>query len=134
MVNNYDVIVIEDLNVSGMVKNRRLSKSISDASFSTFRSQLEYKTKWYGKELILADRFYASTKICSKCGTKKDSMSLSERVYKCEVCGMELDRDLNSAYNLRAIGVNVAESTRRPNKTSIDAKVDELCKNISVIV
>ena len=72
LVKNYDKIVIEDLNVKGMVKNKKLSKSISDASFSTFRSQLTYKCNWYDKELIIADRFYASSKTCSDCGNKKD--------------------------------------------------------------
>lgn len=95
------VVVLEDLNVSGMVKNRCLSKAISDASLSEFRRQSEYKAERMGLEVVLADRFYPSSKRCSGCGHKKDSLSLSERTYACGVCGLVLDRDLNAALNLR---------------------------------
>jgi putative transposase len=134
LVNDYDVIVIEDLNVSGMIKNRKLSKSISDSSFSMFRNMLDYKCNWYGKELVIADRFFPSTKLCSVCGNKKEKMSLSERTYKCECCGSELDRDLNAAYNLKAVGVTTAKCTRRLTKTPYGAQVDELCRIIDVCI
>lgn len=100
IVKNYDRIVIEDLNVKGMVKNHKLAQALSDVSFSEIRRQLEYKCKWNGKELIVANRFFPSSKTCSNCGSKKDKLKLSERIYKCESCGFELDRDLNAARNL----------------------------------
>jgi putative transposase len=105
LVNHYDTLVIEDLNVQGMVQNRKLAKSIYDASFRLFRTQLEYKCEWYGKKLIVADRFYASTKTCSGCGHKKAQMELSERVFLCEKCNLKLDRDLNAALNLKKLAV-----------------------------
>ena len=107
MVNNYDTIVIEDLNVKGMVKNRKLSKSISDASFSAFRQQLTYKCDWYGKKLIIAPRFYASSKTCSDCGEVKKELKLNQRTYICECCGLNIDRDLNAALNLKNIAGRV---------------------------
>ena len=107
LVKDYDKIVIEDLNVKGMVKNKKLSKSISDASFSTFRSQLTYKCNWYGKKLIIADRFYASSKTCSDCGNKKDKLTLSQRTYICECCGLVIDRDYNASLNLKNIAARV---------------------------
>lgn len=107
LVNNYDVICIEDLNVSGMLSNHKLAKAISDTSFSMFRSMLEYKCKWYGKELVVIDRFFPSSKTCSKCGWKKDDLTLSDRVFKCEKCGIEIDRDLNASINIERVGVDI---------------------------
>jgi len=86
IVKNYGKIVIEDLNVSGMAKNRRISQSVSDVSFGEIRRQLAYKAQWSGKELVVADRFFASSKTCSCCGNKKKELKLSERNYKCENC------------------------------------------------
>jgi putative transposase len=93
-------IVVEDLNVKGMSRNSRLSRAIMDAGWSEFRRMLEYKTTWYGSRLVVADRFFPSSKTCSACGNKKDSLALSDRVYECESCGISLDRDLNAARNL----------------------------------
>ena len=93
-------IVIEDLNVSGMVKNHKLAKAISNIGFFEFRRQLEYKCKWYGKVLVVADRFYPSSKLCSRCKNKRNDLKLSHRTYKCPKCGLKLDRDLNAAINL----------------------------------
>lgn len=107
LVNNYDTICVEDLNVSGMIKNHNLASSISDASFSMFRSQLEYKCEWYGKTLSVIDRFYPSSKTCSVCGWKKDNLALSDRVFKCENCGTEIDRDLNASINIKRVGVDI---------------------------
>jgi putative transposase len=105
LVNHYDTIVMEDLNVQGMVRNRKLAKSIYDASFRQFRSQLEYKCDWYGKKLVVADRFFASSKTCSSCGHKKLQLSLAQRVFHCENCGQGFDRDLNAARNLKKLAV-----------------------------
>jgi putative transposase len=107
LVNNYDIICIEDLNVSGMLSNHKLAKAISDTSFYQFRSMLEYKCKWYGKELSIIDRFYPSSKTCSNCGWKKDDLTLSDRVFKCKNCGIEIDRDLNAALNIERVGVDI---------------------------
>ena len=93
-------IVIEDLNVKGMMKNRHLSKHIKDAMFYEFRRQLEYKCLQYGIYLVVADRFYPSSKTCSYCGSLKSDLKLKDRVYKCDSCGLEKDRDLNAAENL----------------------------------
>jgi putative transposase len=93
-------IVIEDLNVNGMLKNHKLAKAIQDNRLAEVRRQLEYKCEWYGVELVIADRFYPSSKLCSQCGHKKEQLKLSERVYHCEHCGMEMDRDLNATINL----------------------------------
>lgn len=102
IVRKYDKIVIEDLNPSGMVKNRSLAQAVSDVSFGKIRRQLVYKSQWSGKELVVADRWFASSKLCSCCGHKKTELKLSERIYKCENCGLEIDRDLNAAKNLAA--------------------------------
>jgi putative transposase len=93
-------VVIEDLNVSGMMANHKLAKAISDCGFYEFRRQLEYKTKLYGSELKIADRWFASSKTCCCCGHKKQSLSLSERVFNCENCNLEIDRDWNASLNL----------------------------------
>ena len=92
--------MIEDLNVKGMSKNHRLASAILDGGFYEFRRQLEYKSEWYGSQLVVANRFYPSSKMCSGCGNIKQELRLSERIYKCEKCGIEIDRDLNAAINL----------------------------------
>lgn len=92
-------VVIEDLNISGMMKNRHLSKAIAEQCLYTFTNILAYKTKFYGIELVKADRWYPSSKTCSNCGNIKKDLKLSDRVYKCE-CGLTLDRDVNAAINL----------------------------------
>lgn len=97
-------ISVEDLNVVGMVKNHRLAKAVSDASFGEFRRQLEYKTTRTGAALHVVDRWYPSSKTCSTCGTVKAKLSLNERVYKCDGCGLVMDRDLNAALNINVAG------------------------------
>lgn len=102
---NPSAIVIEDLNVSGMRKNKHLSEKINEAKFYEFRRQLEYKCKWYGIDLIVADRWYPSSKICSRCGNKKVKLSLSERTYVCQECGCIIDRDYNASLNLKYLAL-----------------------------
>lgn len=104
IANNYSRIAIEDLNVAGMNKNHKLAQALSDVSFAEFRRQLEYKCKWQGRELIVIDRWFASSKTCSGCGAVKKTLKLSERIFKCEHCGLEIDRDVNAATNL--VGYN----------------------------
>lgn len=97
-------ISVEDLNVVGMVKNHRLAKAVSDAAFAEFHRQLEYKTAKTGARLHVVDRWYPSSKTCSKCGRVKAKLSLAERVYKCDGCGLVIDRDLNAAVNILVAG------------------------------
>lgn len=94
-------IVIEDLNVSGMLKNKKLAKAIANIGLYEFRRQLEYKCNWHGKNLVIANRFYPSSKLCSCCGNKKDDLKLSDRMYTCDKCGSKIDRDLNASINLK---------------------------------
>lgn len=93
-------IVIENLNVKGLMKNKHLSKHIQNAMFYKFRRQLEYKCLQYGIQLVVADRFYPSSKTCSYCGYVKSDLKLKDRIYKCDSCGLKKDRDLNAAENL----------------------------------
>ncbi|OGM08186.1 hypothetical protein A2Z67_06240 [Candidatus Woesebacteria bacterium RBG_13_36_22] len=102
---NYRVICIENLNVSGMIKNHKLALSISDLGFGEFRRQLEYKSVLHGNTLIIADRWFPSSKTCSGCGHIKETLLLSERKFICENCGQVIDRDLNAAINLRNYGL-----------------------------
>ncbi|MCR4834614.1 MAG: transposase [Butyrivibrio sp.] len=100
-------ICIEDLNVSGMIKNRHLAKVVQDQGFFEFRKQLEYKCNDNGIQLIVADRFYPSSKLCSCCGSIKKDLKLSDRIYRCK-CGNIIDRDLQAALNLKAYGEKFA--------------------------
>lgn len=100
------VIVIEDLNVKGMLRNRKLSKALSDASLGEFHRQLEYKVAWRGGTVVKADRFFPSSKACSGCESVKASLSLGIRTYECEACGLVIDRDLNAAINLANLAVS----------------------------
>lgn len=102
-------ICIEDLNVSGMMKNRHLSKAVQEQCFYEFRQQIEYKSAWNNILVIVADRFFPSSKLCSCCGTIKKDLKLSDRIYKCE-CGNIIDRDYQAALNLKRYGENVLQS------------------------
>lgn len=104
LAQTYSDISIEDLNVAGMLKNHRLAKAVSDASFSELRRQLEYKTAKTCAKLHVIDRWYPSSKTCSNCGSVKAKLSLTERVYRCEHCGLTIDRDLNAAINIMVAG------------------------------
>ena len=112
-------VVIEDLNVSGMMKNRHLARSIQNQRLYEIRKQLTYKSEEEGIELIAADRFYPSSKICSHCGCKKVDLKLSDRTYVCDNCGTIIDRDLNAAINLADYGINKLPSYLR-EVTSVD--------------
>lgn len=99
-------ICIEDLNVSGMMKNRHLSKAVQQQCFYEFRRQIEYKAAWNNIKIVIADRFYPSSKTCYCCGTIKKDLKLSDRIYKCECCGNVIDRDYQAALNLKQYGKN----------------------------
>lgn len=100
------IIVMEDLNVKGMVKNHCLAKAISNAAFGEIKRQLEYKTTWYGSELIMVSRWFPSSKMCSNCGFVKKDLSLSERTWICPECGTEHERDFNAATNILVAGLS----------------------------
>lgn len=106
LVNDYAALVIEDLNVAGMKKNRRLAKSISDAGFGELRRQIEYKAAQSGTEVVVADRWFPSSKMCNVCGTRTKYLPLRIREWDCAGCGAHHDRDLNAAINLRNLAVS----------------------------
>lgn len=103
-------IVLEDLNVKGMMKNRHLSKAIQQQCFGEFRRQIEYKSAWNNIQVIIADRFFPSSKLCSCCGNIKKDLKLSDRIYKCE-CGNVIDRDFQASLNLKRYGEMVLEQS-----------------------
>ena len=103
-------ICIEDLNVSGMIKNKHLSKAVQQQGFYEFRRQIEYKSAWNNIPVIIADRFFPSSKLCSCCGSIKKDLKLSDRIYKCE-CGNVIDRDFQAALNLKRYGKNVLKES-----------------------
>ena len=105
-----------------MVKNKRLSKSISDVSWSSFVSKLEYKIAENQSCLVKIDAYYPSSKTCSNCGCVKDKLSLSERTYKCNECGFTIDRDLNASINILNVGLKQIEATVATTGTSLKNK------------
>jgi len=107
---------VEDLAVANLLGNHRLAFAIADASWGTFLNQLTYKAGWYASELLVAPRFFASTKTCSACGATRE-MSLSERVYVCERCGLVADRDGNAAANLAAWGESELRARESRSRT-----------------
>lgn len=108
LINENQVIAVESLSVSNMQKNRCLAKSVSDASWSEFVRQLEYKSRWYGRELIGIDRWYPSSKRCSDCGYALQKLPLNVRKWTCPECGSTHDRDINAARNVLAAGLAVS--------------------------
>ncbi|GAB4003215.1 hypothetical protein GCM10029992_43980 [Glycomyces albus] len=108
LVRENQVIAVEDLGVRGMLSNRTLARAIADASWAAFRRMLEYKTEWYGRNLVAVDRFFPSSKTCSACGTMKHAMPLGERTFACADCGHVECRDVNAAKNILAAGLAVA--------------------------
>jgi putative transposase len=107
IINENQVIVLEDLNVSGMMKNHCLAKSISDVSWSSFVGMLEYKAEWYGKEIIKIDRFFPSSKMCNNCKSLNKDLQLSDRIWTCENCKVVHDRDLNASKNILEEGIRL---------------------------
>jgi len=104
------VVVIEDLNAAGMLQNHKLALEVNDVGPSKFKWQFKYKTRWTGSKLLLADRWYPSSKLCSGCGSRKEVLALSERIYNCESCGLVLDRDQNAARNLASLASETTAS------------------------
>jgi putative transposase len=119
LVRENQTIVIEDLAVRNMVKNGRLARAISDAAWSQFRSMLEYKARWYGREVIAIDRWFPSSKLCSACGALQHNMPLHVRTWTCD-CGTSHDRDVNGAKNILAVGLtaSVCGAGVRPQRST----------------
>jgi putative transposase len=101
LATTYGTVVVEDLTVAGMLKNHKLARHIADASFGEIRRQLDYKTRWNSGQLAVADRWFPSSKTCSGCGTVKPTLSLADRIFTCDACGLVLDRDRGAALNLK---------------------------------
>jgi putative transposase len=110
LARRYETVVAEDLNVAGMTRSHRLARAIADQGFGQARRMLGYKTTWHGGQLIIASRWFPSSKTCSGCGTVKTKLALSERTYTCPHCGLTLDRDINAAANLLTLAASGAES------------------------
>ena len=112
MIAKYDVIFIENLNVKGMMSNHCLAKVVQDCAWYQFKSILIYKAKWAGKLVIEIDRWEPTSKCCSNCGWKDVGLTLKDRVFKCEKCGLVIDRDLNAAINIRNVGEKLLRGTQ----------------------
>jgi putative transposase len=116
------VLVIEDLHVAGMLRNHRLAQAIGDVGFYEFKRQLLYKASWYGARVILANRWEPSSKRCSGCGWLDEDLTLSDRTFHCERCGLVLDRDLNAAMNLEKLAGSLSDSQNACGAASSGAK------------
>jgi putative transposase len=123
----FGTIVLEDLHVAGMLANHRLARHVADASFGEFRRQIDYKAAWRGGRVVVADRWFASSKTCSGCGTAKAKLALSERTYCCTACGLVMDRDLNAAVNLARLAGSGPDSNGR----GVDRKT-EVARQVAV--
>ena len=107
LIDENQVICMEDLNVSGMLRNHKLAESIQELKLSEFRRMLEYKTKWYGRKIVFVDRFYPSSKTCNHCGYINKKLKLSDRQWVCPDCGKVIERDYNAALNIRDEGLRL---------------------------
>ena len=124
LVKENDVIVMEDLNVEGMMRNHHLAKAIVNVSFSRIKRQLEYKCQWYGKKLIKIDRYFPSSKTCNYCGYINNHLTLNDRVWECPQCASKIDRDINAAKNIRDEGLRQENrvATTQINDDGVESK------------
>ncbi len=129
-----DTFFMEDLNVTGMTKNHKLAQAISDVSWSKFVEVLRYKCEWSGKNLVMIDRWYPSSKTCSCCGKVKETLSLSERIFSCDHCGLVLDRDVNAARNIKHYGLTGIGRSDEPveSLTMVRAEKQEKVLNLTI--
>ena len=135
MIAKYSGVVLEDLNVKGMMKNHNLARSISDVGWYEFSRMLEYKSLWNAKHFIKVNRWYASSKICNKCDNKKVDLKLEDRTYVCEKCGTIIDRDYNASKNILDEGLNIFRTTVGPtgsNACEDDKITESLCDSVVV--
>jgi len=126
IANESQVICLEDLHIKGIVRNHKLAKAIHDVSWSSFVTKLKYKSGWYGRTIHQVDRFFPSSKTCSSCGWKKVDLTLKDRTFKCEKCGLEIDRDYNASINILNQGMAELAKTDPKGSTFVDksASVD----------
>jgi putative transposase len=118
LAKRYDVVVVEQLNVAGMLRNRPLARAVADTSMAELRRLLTYKTSWYGSRVFVADPWFPSSKTCSACGHVKAKLGLAERLFVCDTCGLKADRDLNAARNLAQLAAGSgaeAQNARGPD-------------------
>ena len=115
IIKNHDVICLENLNIKGLLQNHKLARSIADVSWSKLIQKLEYKAKWYGKEIIKIDRWHSSSQLCSACGENTGKKDLSIREWTCPFCHTTHDRDINAAKNILAEGLRIKQSRKRPS-------------------
>lgn len=129
LIKENQIICLEDLSVKGMEQNHKLAKSVTDASFSSFVSMLEYKAEWYGRKIIKIDRFYPSTQICSSCGYKNESIKglrgLKVREWICPICGEVHDRDLNASRNILKEGLRIINKELNPRNVEDSRLTDQ---------
>ena len=111
------VVVIESLNVAGMMKNHHLARAIGDAGMAEFHRQISYKMEWRGGQVIKADKFFPSSKMCSRCGSINNCLTLADRTFVCPVCGFSIDRDLNAALNLEQLAASYAVTACCPGSS-----------------
>ncbi|EME3506688.1 transposase, partial [Enterococcus faecium] len=107
MIKNHDIICIEDLNTKGLLRNHKLAKSISDVSWSSFVTKLQYKADWYGRKIIKVDKWFPSSQICSECGHKDGKKPLDIREWTCPICHAHHDRDINASINILTEGLRL---------------------------
>jgi len=117
IVDENQVICLESLNISGMLKNHSLAKSVGDAGWGAFVSMLRYKAEWYGREVKQVGRFEPTSKKCSSCGWKHEGLTLAHRTFHCQECGLEMDRDLNAAINIKNICIGMSYPESKPVET-----------------
>ncbi len=119
LAQQHRVVVVETLNAAGMrayggARKRGLNRALADAALAEVRRMLEYKTRWYGSQLVAVNRFYPSSKTCSACGRRKPNLTLADRIFECDGCGVRIDRDLNAAINLARLGEPQARGEQSP--------------------
>ena len=132
LISDYDIIALEDLNVKGMVKNHKLAKHISDASWGTFVRLLEYKADWNDKQVVKINRWYPSSKTCCECGWIKQDLDLSMREWTCLSCGTQHDRDMNASKNILREGIKIIHSAGTVENTGGDLNKTSVKKHKSV--
>lgn len=125
------MIAIEDLHVSGMLKNHNLAQAVSDSNFGEIRRQLEYEAEWHGVHLVVIDRFYPSSKTCSGCEWVDEDLDLSVRTFVCKECGLVIDRDLNAAINLSIVAVSSIDTQNACGQKSAGT-LNGVCETVLV--
>ncbi len=114
LIRENQAIIVESLNVRGLIQNRRLAKSVADAAWSRFMEMVRYKAEWYGVTLIVVGQFVPTSKRCHDCGNLNEGLTLSDRTWTCPACGIQLDRDVNAAKNIKMMGLESLKSPREP--------------------